>query len=63
SRCFFRLLETLQAVLEIFVEAYNKFGEYKMKYHRPNQHRPGNEGKHLHHYKDLPCSIFEFIVL
>ena len=30
SRCFFRSLETLRAVLYVFVHAYNKFGEAKM---------------------------------
>jgi hypothetical protein len=29
SRCFFRSLETLKAVLSIFINAYNQFGEAK----------------------------------
>ena len=58
SRCFFRSLETLQAALHIFVEAYNKFGEYKLKYRRPIQHRPGKEHKHLHHYKGFALLYF-----
>jgi IS1 family transposase len=29
SRCFCRSMETLRAVIEVFVEAYNKFGEAK----------------------------------
>lgn len=29
SRCFFRSLETLKAVLTIFINAYNQFGEAK----------------------------------
>ncbi|MCL2856021.1 MAG: hypothetical protein FWE21_10490 [Defluviitaleaceae bacterium] len=32
SRCFCRTLETLRAVLAVFINAYNKFGEAKMKY-------------------------------
>jgi hypothetical protein len=32
SRCFFRKRETLEAVLWIFVYAYNKFGAAKMEY-------------------------------
>jgi IS1 family transposase len=32
SRCFFRKLSTLKAVLYIFVNAYNKFGHAKAKY-------------------------------
>jgi len=33
SRCFYRSLETLHAVLALFVYAYNKFGQ--AKYHHP----------------------------
>jgi IS1 family transposase len=36
SRCFFRKIETLKAVLYIFVNAYNKYGEAKMKYRKRN---------------------------
>jgi hypothetical protein len=32
SRCFFRRFETLRAVLCLFINAYNKFGEAKMEY-------------------------------
>ena len=32
SRCFARRLETLQAVMEVFVEAYNQFGRAKYRY-------------------------------
>ena len=32
SRCFPRKLETLLAVLEVFVDAYNRFGEAKFLY-------------------------------
>ena len=32
SRCFARKLETLQAVMDVFVDAYNRFGEAKHKY-------------------------------
>ena len=32
SRCFARKLETLHAVIDVFVEAYNKFGIAKHKY-------------------------------
>jgi len=60
SRCFFRSIDTLEAVIAVFVEAYNKFGEYKLKYCRPTNHLPGNENKHLHHYRDSGCSIFDF---
>ena len=32
SRCFCRTVETLDAVLAVFVDAYNKFGKAKHKY-------------------------------
>ena len=32
SRCFCRSLETLEAVIAVFVDAYNKFGEAKRRY-------------------------------
>ena len=37
SRCFARTLETLQAVVEVFVGAYNRFGAAKHAY---RQRRP-----------------------
>ena len=36
SRCFFRSFETLKAVLYVFLNAYNRFGEWKMKYFAKN---------------------------
>ena len=61
SRCFCRKLETLQAVVEVFVDAYNKFGEAKMKYRKPTIHKPGNEGKHLHKHREPPFCILDFL--
>jgi IS1 family transposase len=51
SRCFFRKLETLRAVLYILTNAYNKFGEAKLAY---RQHNP-NCGR------DFPFSLVNFI--
>jgi IS1 family transposase len=48
SRCFFRKIETLQAVLEIFVDAYNKFGDAKLKYRIPVKHKKTDNSKKLH---------------
>ena len=36
SRCFARSIETLTAVMEVFVEAYNRFGLAKFKYRQTN---------------------------
>ena len=32
SKCFFRSVKTLRAILWVFVNAYNKFGDWKMDY-------------------------------
>lgn len=61
SRCFYRSLETLQAVLEVFIEAYNKYGEAKLKYRVPVRHRKSGSIKKLHKYRDLPFCILDFL--
>ena len=38
SRCFPRSIETLTAVIEGFVEAYNRFGMAKFKFRQNNPH-------------------------
>lgn len=49
SRCFARSLETLRAVMEVFVDAYNQFGAAKHKY---RQIRPSGE---------LPFALVDFL--
>jgi len=61
SRCFCRKLETLQAVIEIFVEAYNKFGEAKMKCRIPVKHNSKNHNKHLHKFREVGFSVLDFL--
>ena len=51
SRCFPRKLETLQAVIEVFVEAYNQFGVAKMKFRR--NRAPES--------RELPFSLLDFL--
>ena len=51
SRCFYRKLETLQAVLNVFAEAYNAFGVAKMKF-RQNRDPKSRE---------LPFSVLDYI--
>ena len=60
-RCFCRTLETLEAVLSVFVNAYNKFGEAKLKYRVPVIHKSPNPNKRLHKYRDLPFSLLDFL--
>ena len=51
SRCFPRKLETLKAVMEVFVDAYNLFGEAKMRF-RQNRNPISRE---------LPFSVLDFL--
>ena len=51
SRCFPRSLETLRAVLELFVQAYNEFGIAKMNF---RQNRASTS-------RELPFSFLDFL--
>jgi len=61
SRCFCRRIETLEAVLAVFIDAYNKFGEAKLKYRIPTKHKSQNHSKRLHKYRDTPFSVLDFL--
>jgi len=61
SRCFYRSLETLQSVLSVFIDAYNKFGEAKQKYRIPVNHKSSSVLKHLHQFRDPPFCILDFL--
>jgi len=61
SRCFCRSLETLQAVIEVFVDAYNAFGTAKLKHRVPVMHQSLDYPKHLHKFHDPRCSILDFL--
>ena len=49
SRCFARKLDTLYAVLEVFIEAYNRFGVAKMNFMRNRKSR------------ELPFSVLDYL--
>ncbi len=51
SRCFSRKVETLHAVMKLFVQAYNAFGVAKMKF---RQNRTS-------HSRELPFSVLDFL--
>jgi len=53
SRCFCRIFETLEAVFAVFINAYNKFGEAKMKYRA----RRGLDKKS----RELPFGVVDFL--
>ena len=61
SRCFCRKLETLEAVLAVFIDAYNKFGDCKAKHRVPVIHMPTNTSKKLHKYRDCPLGLVNFL--
>ena len=49
SRCFARKLETLIAVLDVFVVAYNRFGEAKQKF------------RQTCHLSEIPFGLVDFL--
>ena len=51
SRCFCRKLETLRSVIEVFVEAYNRFGIAKMNFRRNRNTKS----------RELPFSVLDFL--
>ena len=61
SRCFYRNPETLTAVLAVFIDAYNKYGEAKLRYRKPVKHKSPNPSKHLHEFRDPPFCILDFL--
>ena len=61
SRCFPRKIENTEAVIAVFVDAYNKFGEAKLKHRVPTVHKSSNPSKHLHKYQELPFSHLNFL--
>ena len=61
SRCFFRRIGTLRAVLSLFVEAYNKFGQAKHRCRIPVQHRSQSVTGKYHKFR-YPCfSVLDFL--
>lgn len=59
SKCFFRSIETLRAVVAVFSEAYNKYGDAKEKYKKEVKHT--SKAKNLHKYREVPFSILDFL--
>lgn len=58
-RTFFRSLETLTAVMKVFVCAYNQFGVMKAKYQKPAIHRQTSKSR-LHKYAETPFALIDF---
>jgi hypothetical protein len=66
SRCFYRSLETARAVVALFVNAYNRFGEAKQKFYTNPQsivrHKNPIPKSRLHKFRDAPFSLFDFVL-
>ena len=60
SRCFYRCIETLRAVMAVFVRAFNKFALKKYHTRKLAQHKPSSKSR-LHKYKDSPFALIDFI--
>ena len=52
SRCFPRKLDTLKAVVSVFVDAFNRFGDAKFKL---------RQSKQFSNSRELPFSIVDFL--
>ena len=61
SRCFCRSIETLDAVISVFVDAYNKFGEAKLGCRVPVSHKSTEHRKHLHKFREVGFSVVDFL--
>ena len=61
SRCFYRSLETFLAAIEVFADAYNAFGEAKLKHRVPVVRRSENPANHLHKFRDPPGSFLDYL--
>jgi IS1 family transposase len=59
SRCFFRSYETFRAVISVFVDAYNKFGEAKLKSQVAVKHH--STRKHLHKWRYPAFSLLDYL--
>jgi IS1 family transposase len=59
KRCFYRRIDTLAAVMRLFVNAYNRFGEYKAKHQRLASHKPSSTSR-LHKYSELALGLSSF---
>lgn len=60
SRCFYRRIDTLAAVMKIFVTAYNRWGLYKSKLQSLVEHKSSSFSR-LHKYAELPLAFIDFL--
>ena len=61
SRTFFRKKETKLAVLAVFINAYNKFGDMKLRTRIPVKPQTTGTRKHYHKWRYPAFSILDFL--
>lgn len=61
SRCFYRTFESFHAVLSVFINAYNKFGEAKLARQIPVKHKCPCPNQHLHKFREVPFSVLDYL--
>ena len=60
SKCFYRKLDTVIAVMAVFVRAFNKFALKKYHTRKLAVHKPSSMSR-LHKYKDSPFALIDFL--
>lgn len=60
SKCFYRRLETVIAVMAVFVRAFNKFALKKYHTRKLACHNPSCKSR-LHKYKESPFALIHFL--
>lgn len=60
SKCFYRKIETVCAVMAVFVRAFNIFASAKFQTRKLAVHMPTSKSKKLHKYKDSPLALIDF---
>jgi len=59
SKCFYRKIETVIAVMAVFVRAFNLFALKKFQTRKIAKHRPASSSK-LHKYAESPFALIDF---
>ena len=59
SKCFYRKIETVIAVMAVFVRAFNRFALKKFQTRKLANHRPSSTSR-LHKYADSPFYLIDF---
>jgi IS1 family transposase len=59
SKCFYRKIETVRAVMAVFVRAFNKFSLKKYETRKLMTHKSSSSSR-LHKYKDSPFALIDF---